>query len=57
MIELLRFIFSSFWIWLGFIMMIAVFLDGIAGIISAIHPVRTVHHETSALRKEDNNEP
>lgn len=36
MIEVLNFIFSSFWIWLGTAMLIGVILNGIANIVSAI---------------------
>ena len=36
MIELMKFIFSDFWIWLGFVILTAGVLNGIAEIIEAI---------------------
>lgn len=33
--EFLRFIFSSFWVWAGFLVLVAVILDGAAGLVNA----------------------
>lgn len=40
--EILQFILSSFWTWLGAILLIAAVFDGIADVVKAIRPHRTV---------------
>lgn len=41
--EFWRFIFSSFWIWLGFITLVAVVLKYLVDIIKALRNARNVH--------------
>jgi len=33
MLEILKFIFSSFWVWLGTVILIAIIAEGVGGII------------------------
>lgn len=40
--EFLRFILSSFWVWLGFVVLIAAAGEAVAGIIRAVHPARKI---------------
>lgn len=40
--EFLRFILSSFWVWLGFVVLIAAAGEAMAGIIRAVHPARKI---------------
>lgn len=40
--EFLQFVFSSFWVWLGFVVLIAAAGEAVAGIIKAIHPARKI---------------
>ncbi len=40
--EILRFIFSSVWIWSGTVILISIAFDGIANVVKAIRPHRTV---------------
>ena len=37
MIEVLQFIFSSFYVWLGTVILVGITLNGLASIIEAIH--------------------
>lgn len=52
--EVLRFIFSSFWVWLGAVVLIAAAGEAVAGIIKAIHPARkiTVYRTGDVVRVE-----
>jgi len=45
MLEILKFIFSNFWIWLGVIIIIAVICDGIAKIIVAVRKPEVLKDE------------
>ena len=40
--EFLRFVLSSFWAWLGFVVLIAAAGEAVAGIIRAVHPARKI---------------
>lgn len=40
--EVLRFIFSSFWIWLGFVVLIAAAGGAVVEIVKAVHPARKI---------------
>ena len=40
--EFLRFILSSFWVWLGFVVLIAAAGEAVVGIIRAVHPARKI---------------
>lgn len=40
--EFWRFIFSSFWVWLGFVVMITAAGGAIAEIVKAVHPARKI---------------
>ena len=52
--EVLRFIFSSFWVWLGAVVLIAAAGEAVAGIIKAIRQPRkiTVHRAGDIVRAE-----
>ena len=52
--EVLRFIFSSFWVWLGAVVLIAAAVEAVAGIIKAIRQPRkiTVHRAGDIVRAE-----
>ena len=43
MMDALRFIFSSFWIWLGFTTLVAVVLKYLVDLVSALRAKRKVH--------------
>lgn len=51
--EVLRFIFSSFWVWLGAVVLIAAAGEAVAGIIKAIRQPRkiTVHRAGDIVRE------
>jgi hypothetical protein len=36
-LEILKFIFSSFWIWLGTLLLLEVIVEGIRGLVRTIH--------------------
>lgn len=38
----MRFVLSSFWVWLGFVVLIAAAGEAVAGIIRAVHPARKI---------------
>lgn len=40
--EFLRFIFSSFWVWLGFVVLVAAAGGAVAEIVKAIRPARKI---------------
>lgn len=40
--EFLQFIFSSFWIWLGFVVLVAAAGGAVVEIVKAIHPARKI---------------
>lgn len=40
--EFLRFIFSSFWVWLGFVVLVAAAGGAVVEIVKAIHPARKI---------------
>ena len=52
--EFLRFIFSSFWIWLGFVVLVAAAGGAVVEIVKAIHPARkiTVYRAGDVVRVE-----
>ena len=52
--EVLRFIFSSFWVWLGAVVLVAAAGEAVAGIIKAIRQPRkiTVHRAGDIVRVE-----
>ena len=40
--EFLRFIFSSFWVWLGFVVLVAAAGGAVVEIVKTIHPARKI---------------
>ena len=50
--EFLRFIFSSFWVWAGFLVLVAVVLNGAAELVKACKQSRKIRSEehTSELQ-------